>query len=147
MPTISHQFNIINRCSGFYRAERLKETDLGPNHHSYIFSVCRHPGISQEELTHRVHIHKSNVTRHLAYLVSCGYVKRVQSEEDKRVMLVYPTEKAEAVLPLLREIVHDWDDAVTEGFTEEEIEQLKSMLARIRVKAAELAHNEEQKED
>ena len=147
MSSLFRMIHVINRCGGSYRAERLKETDLGPNHHRYIFSVCRHPGISQEELARRVYINKSNVTRHLTYLESCGYVERKQSSEDKRVLLVYPTEKAIEVLPLLKGISQDWEKTVTEGFTEEELILFKSMLARVSERASEIFDNEALKEE
>lgn len=147
MPSMFRLIHVINRCGGIYRAGRLKDTELGPNHHRYLFSVCRHPGISQEELARRVYVDKSNVTRHLSYLESCGYVERRQSETDKRVTLVYPTEKAEAILPRLREISHDWEDAVMEDFSESEVALLKSMLSRISEKAASMIDNESLKEE
>ena len=147
MSSLFRLIHVINRCGGSYRAERLEGTDLGPNHHRYLFSVCRHPGISQEELARRAYINKSNVTRHLSYLESCGYVERRQSEEDKRVTLVYPTEKAEEMLPRLREISRDWEAAVMEDFTEEEVELFKSMLKRVSEKASAMCDSESLKEE
>lgn len=147
MPSLFRLIHVVGRCASGYRADRLKDTDLGPNHHRYLFSVCRHPGISQEELAHRAYINKSNVTRHLAYLESCGYVERRQSEEDKRVTLVYPTQKAEEMLPLLRAISHDWETAVMDDFTEEEIELFKSMLKRISEKASAMVAGSALKEE
>ena len=82
-----------------------------------------------------IYINKSNVTRNLAVLEKNGYIERRPSENDKRVMLVYPTQKAEDTLPLLREIVHDWNDLVAADFTEDELEQLRAMLARIAERA------------
>ena len=147
MPSLFRLIHVINRCGGLYRAERLKDTDLGPNHHRYLFSVYRHPGISQEELARRVYINKSNVTRHLAYLESVGYVERRQSEDDKRVTLVYPTKKTEEILPMLREISKDWEKTVMDDFSEEEIALLKSMLQRISEKAADVVDSESLKEE
>lgn len=142
MSSLSRNMHVINRCAGIYRAERLADSDLRQNHHRYLFSVCRHPGISQEELARRVYINKSNVTRHLSYLESCGYVERKQSEEDKRVMLVYPTEKTLEVLPRLRELSHDWEGALTEELTPEELELFRDLLERIAQKAATLIDSE-----
>ena len=82
-----------------------------------------------------IYINKSNVTRNLAVLEKNGYIERRPSETDKRVMLVFPTPKAQDTLPLLREIIHDWNDLVAADFTEEELEQLRSMLARIAERA------------
>lgn len=135
MPSISRYINIISRCGNMYRNERLKETDLGTAHHTYLFTICRNPGISQDKLAKMIYINKSNVTRNLAVLEKNGYIERRPSENDKRVMLVYPTQKAEDTLPLLREIVHDWNDLVAANFTEDELEQLRAMLARIAERA------------
>ena len=135
MPSISRYINVISRCGNMYRTERLKQTDLGTAHHTYLFTICRNPGISQEKLSKMIYINKSNVTRNLAVLEKNGYIERRPSEIDKRVMLVYPTQKAQDTLPLLREIMHDWNDLVAADFTEEELELLRSMLARIAERA------------
>ncbi len=135
MPSISRYINIISRCGSMYRSERLKDTDLGTTHHAYLFAICRNPGISQEQLSKMIYINKSNVTRNLAVLEKNGYIERRPSKTDKRVMLVFPTQKAEDTLPLLRSVIHDWNTLVAADFTEEELEQLRSMLARIAERA------------
>lgn len=114
-----------------YRAEKLRGTDLGAAHHPYLFTVCRQPGISQEALARCIYVNKSNVTRNLAALEKNGYITRRPSDTDKRVMLVFPTQKAQDALPTLRAIMHDWNDLVAADLTPEEQEQLRSMLARI----------------
>ena len=53
-------------------------------------------GISQEKLAKMIYINKSNVTRNLAVLEKNGYIERRPAENDKRVMLVFPTQKAQA---------------------------------------------------
>ena len=135
MPSISRYINVISRCGNMYRNERLKETDLGTAHHTYLFTICRNPGISQEKLARMIYINKSNVTRNLAVLEKNGYIERRPSEQDKRVMLVYPTQKAQDTLPLLREIMRDWNDIVAADLSEEELEQLRAILARIAERA------------
>ena len=91
--------------------------------------------ISQEKLARMIYINKSNVTRNLAVLEKNGYIERRPSEQDKRVMLVYPTQKAQDTLPRLREIMRDWNDIVAADLTEEELEQLRAILSRIAERA------------
>lgn len=146
MPSFMRQINIIGRCSSMVRNQKLADTGLTGWHYSYILTLCRNPGQSQEHLARHVYINKSNVTRHLTQLEKNGYVERRQSEEDKRVMLVYPTEKAYEVLPRVREVVRSWNSFLTEDFTPEEMEQFNSMLERITRKATE-AVNKELRED
>ena len=142
MPSFMRQINVIGRCSAMVRNQKLADTGLTGWHYSYILTLCRNPGQSQEHLARHIYINKSNVTRHLTQLEKNGYVERRQSEEDKRVMLVYTTEKAYEVLPRVREVVRSWNSFLTEDFTPEEMEQFNSMLERITRKATEAVNKE-----
>ena len=139
--------NSTSRCGSAWRTERLKDTDLGESHHTYIFTVCRHPGISQEAIAKRLFINKSNVTRSLAHLEKYGYVRRERSEEDKRVTLVYPTEKAFETLPLVREMLDEWNGIITRGFSDEELEIFNEMMARVAKNAKEYARKMQNEQD
>ena len=70
------------------------------------------------------------MARRLAHLEKCGYVTRTPDENDRRVLLVSPTEKALALLPLLREMSREWNEIITRGFTEEEINVFSELVAR-----------------
>ena len=133
------RINMISRISTIYYDDRLKDTELGACHHSYIITICKNPGISQDKLAQKLFINRSNVTRQISYLEEKGYVKRKQSPTDKRVLLVYPTDKANEVLPFVREIVKDWNSYITEGFSEDELDCLGDMLSRILARAKEYA--------
>ena len=137
MSTIMRKVNILSRAEGVFRTDRLKGSSLNACHHSYILAVTGHPGMSQDELARHICTNKSGVTRHLAYLEEHGYVRRVPSEYDRRVMLVYPTEKATDVLPDVVDIVKEWDGFLKSAFTEEEAEMLDSLLMRAAERAGE----------
>ena len=139
MPSLMRYINIVTRCAAIWRADKLEGTELGDQHHSYIFVVCRHPGISQDTIARRLFLNKSNVTRSLAYLEEHGFVTRERDPEDRRQTLVYPTEKALEILPRVREIIKGWNSYITEGFTEEEMEMYMAMTERIAARAAEYA--------
>ena len=142
MPSFMRQINVIGRCSAMVRNEKLADTGLTGLHYSYILTLCRRPGQSQEQLVRHLYINKSNVTRHLAQLEKNGFVERRQSEEDKRVTLVDPTQKAYDILPKVREVVREWNAYLKEDFTPEEMEQFSEMLARITQRATEAVNKE-----
>lgn len=139
MPSLMRYINVISRCGAVWRGDKLKDTDIGAAHTRYILTVCRHPGISQDKIAKRTYINKSNVTRNLAYLESCGYVERRQSATDKRVVEVYPTEKAFEILPAVQSAVREWNRYLTEDLSDEEMEMFMSMLSRLAGRAAEYA--------
>ena len=71
----------------------------------------------------------------LASLEELGYVERRPSEEDRRVTLVYPTEKALAVLPTVRSVIREWNEYLTEGMDEAELERFAETLSRLAERA------------
>ena len=68
--------------------------------------------------------------RQLAVLEETGYVLRQPGEADRRVMRVYPTEKALSALPRIQEIMDNWEEAVAAGLTAAEREKLARSCAR-----------------
>ena len=146
MSTIMRKANILSRCESIYRTDRLKEANLCGFHHSYILAICHSPGLSQEQLARRVCFSKSNVTRHLAHLENQGYVERRPSDSDKRVVLVFPTEKMLAILPQVRHIVEEWNAYLVEDLSPEEVEQFQSTLLKITLRAKEYVNSKDELE-
>ena len=142
MTHILRQINTISRCAGLFRAERLENGELGACHHSYIIAICRNPGITAEELSRRLCVNKSNVARNLSYLEDKGYVRREQSQEDKRAFLCYPTEKMLRVLPRVREIIAEWNSLLTSELDEEELSAFSSNIDKIAMRSREFVEKE-----
>lgn len=130
MQSLNRFMSTVGRCAGLWRSARLEGTGLGACDHPYLFYICRHPGCSQDELCRALFVNKSSVTRHLAHLEHGGYVTRTQSPTDRRTLLVFPTEKALAVRPLLLEMAGEWNAIITKGFDEQETAQFAAFLER-----------------
>ena len=134
MPKIMKSLNYISRSQAMFIADRLMKqgiTDLSAAHWPLIWTVIRDPGRSQEEITQNICLNKSTVARSLAQLEENAYVVRIPKTEDKRCLLVYPTEKMYELMPTLRTIVSDWYDHILEGMSEDELEVFQSVLVRI----------------
>ncbi len=131
MDSMMKYISRISRCATTYRGSRLAEDGLGGNQYVYILRVCRQPGISQEQLARDICVNKSSVTRQLASLEKNGFVMRLPDERDRRVMRVYPTERAEAVLPKVRTVLADWNRRLTEDFSPEESARMLLLLGRM----------------
>ena len=147
MSMLLRKMNVISRCARIYRSDQLTDADMESFPHSFAYAICANPGFSQEQIARRLCLNKSMVTRRIAQLEEHGYVTRVTAENDKRVMLVYPTEKMHAIFPRVREITQRWHDAVAEGISEEEMAVLESVLEKIEAKARALAGLSEEEEN
>ena len=143
MSLTTRRINILSRCQNLFRSARLKDTGLTAPYYNYVLPICRTPGLSQEQLARRVYFDKYNVTRHLARLEQDGYVQRLPGQEDKRVMLVYPTEKMLALLPEVRRSITDWDEYLFEALTPEELAQFDAILEKITQRAQEYVESKD----
>ena len=126
----------ISRCGVQYRSDNLAQFGLKSIHASYLTEICANPGISQDRLARIICINKSNVARQVAVLEEDGFVRRVPSEADKRVMELYPTEKTLELLPQISDILLRWEKCITQDLSEEEKEILSSLLNKMSSRAS-----------
>jgi DNA-binding MarR family transcriptional regulator len=136
MSQLIRNMTEITRCGVQYRTETLAPLELKACHASYLREICAEPGISQDKLAARICINKSNVARQAAALEEGGFITRIPSPEDKRVMGLYPTEKTIALLPRMNAILDEWENCLTEGIPAEELEVAKRVLERMKTKAS-----------
>lgn len=118
-----------------FRENELADTGLAGCHTPYLTTLFRQPGISQEEMARQLSVNKSSVARQLAILEEKGYVRREPSETDRRLLLVYPTDKALDVKERLYRCYHDWSSYLTQDFTDEEQALLSDLMVRIAQRA------------
>jgi MarR family transcriptional regulator for hemolysin len=138
MPPISRSLTVIMRCADNYRGKRLAPLGLTACQAPYILYCCHHPGASQEQIASWLHTSPSSATRQLAALEENGFITREISDKDRRLILVSPTDKARAVVPQIREINRDWQEAITRGMRDEEKETLLKLLEMMRGEAIRL---------
>lgn len=136
MSQIIRDITEISRCGVQYRSDKLAPLGLKSCHASYLTEICENPGISQDKLARRICINKSNVARQAAALEEDGFITRVPSAMDKRVMELYPTEKTLELMPEITEILNKWEDFLLADLTDAEVEQVHSVLQRMRDKAS-----------
>ncbi|MBQ8210401.1 MAG: MarR family transcriptional regulator [Clostridia bacterium] len=135
MSKIMKSLNSISRCQSTYRNEKLKVDGICACHHAFILNISKNPGQSQEEITRKLCLNKSTITRTLTHLENCGYITRTPNPDDKRQILVYPTDKMRSILPEVRAIAKEWNDKLVEDISEDELEIFHSVLHRLESKA------------
>lgn len=135
MDTITSILHDISRCQMRYRADYMEQFGLKGCHASYIRALCLEPGISQEQLAKTIYANKSNIARQIAVLEEGGYVYRENDPADKRVLHVYPTQKARELFPLIQTRQEEWNRLLTRDLTEEEIDRALLLLQKMKRQA------------
>ena len=136
MSEIIRNVTEIVRCTSQYRTEYLAPMGLKACHASYLTEICANPGISQDRLASIICINKSNVARQAAILEEEGFITRRPSATDKRVLELYPTQKAIDLLPQISQILTCWEGCITHDLTEGEKALLSELLVKMKARAA-----------
>ncbi len=142
MSSFMRQISVTYRCAMRYRERELEDTGLTGFQTPYLLALYRRSGLTQEELARELDVNKSTVTRQLVCLEEKGYIYRMSDEEDRRVLRVYPTEKALALQDRLRHVLADWSSFLTEGFSEEERAFLMDKMMQVARRAESYVNGE-----
>ncbi|WP_081639369.1 MarR family winged helix-turn-helix transcriptional regulator [Hippea alviniae] len=124
--------SILYRHSMMYANEFLKDYEINAGQLPFFINIIENPGITQEELSKKLRIDKSTTAKSIKVLIKKGYLTRKVSREDKRVHLLYPTEKAIQVKEVIFKRAFEWDeDVLLKGFSEDEKRCAYDLLRRI----------------
>lgn len=94
----------------------LQKRGIQRGHHRILFFVSHYPGLRVGKLLELLQITKQAVNTPLRQLNEMGYVETKVSEEDRRVRLLYPTEKGKQLEETLSNVQKNKMEAVFEKF-------------------------------
>ena len=87
---------------------------------------------------------KTTVTHQLNHLEKDGYIRREISKEDGRCRVLYLTDKAEAIYPVVHSAWCEFTDHLLEGLSDEEKKQLDILTAKLAENARNFVYKEKQ---
>jgi len=100
-----------------------------------LLELKREPRRTQHELARAVGIEGATLTRHLDALEDAGLVERAPHPDDRRATRVELTAEGEATFQRLRRAAAGFDRRLRAGFSDDELAQLRELLARLRANA------------
>ncbi|EPY2280669.1 MarR family transcriptional regulator [Clostridium sporogenes] len=119
---------MIDRASQGYLDEALKKYKLSSGTYPFILALYDNEGINQNALSEYVKVDKALSARAIKKLIELGYVEKIINSKDARAYKLYLTEKADDVVPEVREALDAWLHIITNGLTEEEKETAECLL-------------------
>ena len=123
----------IHQLGGRIFARKLRRhgIELNPAQGRIMFVLWRNDEISITELARQTSLGKSTLTSMLDRLERSGYVRRVPSPQDRRVVLIERTEKDKAFQELYIQVSQEMQALFYDGFSDTEIETFEQFLVRI----------------
>lgn len=109
----------------------------------YILFESRKRDVFGRDVESYFGIKASSVNSIINYLETAGYVRREPVKEDRRLKKLVATERAREIETWLMEIIHYGVVDIFAGFTEEEMQELKSLMEKMRVNLTSMAERKE----
>ena len=131
--TVGYLMGLINRTGHMYTNEHLKIQGIGRGQVPYLMELSCCNGVTQDYLAKKVQMDKSTVARAIKKLEAGGFVYRQQNPKDKRENLVYITDSGRAINPMVKALSGQWMEKMTKGLSEEELENLLTILEKMDV--------------
>jgi DNA-binding MarR family transcriptional regulator len=123
----------IHRLGGriFVRKLKAQGIEINPAQGRIMFVLWQNDGIPIAELAKQTSLGKSTLTSMLDRLEQSGYVRRVPSLQDRRMVLIERTEKDRAFQQLYVQVSQEMTALFYEGFSDGEIDGFEGYLLRI----------------
>ncbi len=98
--------------------------------------LYREDGLSQTELAQLLELTRAGVGQILDQLEAAGHIERRRDVSDARRRRVFLSARMHAEVAPLLNMVREFEDELSVAFSDDEIEALRSLLDRLRERAA-----------
>ncbi len=105
---------------------------FGARHILFRLAENRDKGINQRTLVKLTHLTAPTVSVALQKMEQQGLIRREQNTEDMREIMVYITDKGIDFHEFIRRSITETQQEMFKDFTDDEIEQLRSALLKIK---------------
>ena len=133
---LKHQFlrevGAVARCVQSLSDVTFKKLTLQRGQFVFLTRICETPGIHLLELSHLLKVDKATTTKAVQKLEAEGYVRKEQNQTDKRMVHLFPTERAQEVYPELIAEENRYLARCFAGMTKEEQALAETLIERIR---------------
>lgn len=134
MKRIANIGSLLKKIYRVYSIELIKElqsrgfNDLRPSFLEILMFLAENDGPSIKLIGKACGLKKQTMTSHLNELEKRGYIKRANSEHDKREQLVYLTDYGEKFKLNLLQVTNDLERQYTSKLGEVELDRVEMML-------------------
>jgi len=124
--------NELSKAAHIYCKTEFKKYSIGHAQIMTLIFIAKNEGISQFELSEQLNLDKSSITSQLNILERNGYISRNKSENDARMYRLNITDKTRKILGPLKMIFFSWTEALLDGFSKKEREDVFKYLEKMR---------------
>ena len=138
--------SILYRCGQKYYDKQLSDYDINAGQLPFLILIYENEGISMQELAVRGCFDKGTITKSIGKLEDAGYVRSCASTTDKRVRLLYTTDRTKDIISKIYLIRREWWERLTRDMSASECANTEALLDALTEKAKQYDAMEDEKE-
>lgn len=96
------------RIFQMFERDQIKPTGFTISQCYSLIELSKHENLTMNELSHKMNLNSSTMTRNIDKLVRGGYISREKHEEDRRIVFVKLTEEGKAASEMLNNNISDY---------------------------------------
>ena len=127
------KYMMTSKLHRMYLDRELNKSGVYRSQHQILMYIARFPNASQKEIAGHQNVSTATIAVSLKKLEKGGYISRVSNESDNRFNQICITPKGRAVVEESCQVFHKLEDALFEGFGEEDFERFEGYLDRLRL--------------
>jgi DNA-binding MarR family transcriptional regulator len=132
MKEILREIGKIYRCLDSISNIEFKQFNLAKGQYVYLIRICENPGIIQERVAEILKVDRTTASRSIQKLEQSGFIRKENDSENKKVLLLFPTEKGQEVYEILQEEETYSNKIALQNISVEEEKTLLILLEKIR---------------
>ena len=127
--------------------KKVEDTGIYRSQHRLLMILGKNPDCSQTAIANKLEISPAAVAVSLKKLEKAGYITRSCDAEDNRMNHVVITDKGKKAIDQSILYFQEIEDAMFEGFSQEELETYAAFLGRVIQNEERYYHNLSQKDN
>lgn len=128
---ISLQMTIIARQARTNFDKEMASSGLTRSQWTLVATVARRPGTNQREIAAILQMSEASAGRLIDRLCNDGLLERRQSDQDRRVHLIYLAAAANPLLQQIAQQARQMEDDMFQGLSVEDLDYLKLVCDRM----------------
>ena len=135
--------SILYRCGQKYYDKKLSGHDINASQILFLILIYEQEGMNMQQLAQKGCFDKGTVTKSISRLEELGYVATQSSPEDKRIRLLFTTDKTKDIIRDIYMIRQQWWELLSRDIDADELHQFELTLSKLSENARQYEQQEE----
>ncbi len=135
--------SILYRCGQKYYDKKLSGHDINAAQILFLILIYEQEGLNMQQLAQKGCFDKGTITKSISRLEELGYVTTQSSPQDKRIRLLYTTDKTKDIIRDIYMIRQQWWELLSKDIGAQELQQFEATLSRLSENARKYEQQEE----